>query len=193
MTPRVSPFVLYTSYFTWLILSVCFFPFRIEVLTCCSQCRLHTKKERLRKPLAEVETDEDSDFDNEDNRPEDVLEENFSDFESFSEHDTELEGGGDSGNGELNNSEWFTSEDGAQWRKRKFRQNIRTCCLNTVSRLPGTKEPAKDVTSSAKIWELFKNDNMIQLIVECTNIFIEKCATNFSRESDARKTDPLEI
>ncbi|GBN02826.1 hypothetical protein AVEN_216786-1 [Araneus ventricosus] len=45
--------------------------------------------ECLRKLLAEVETDEDSNFDNEDNGPEDILEENFSDHESFSEHDTE--------------------------------------------------------------------------------------------------------
>ncbi|GBN53956.1 hypothetical protein AVEN_13022-1, partial [Araneus ventricosus] len=33
--------------------------------------------ERLSKLLAEVETDEDPDFDNEDNGPEDVLEEIF--------------------------------------------------------------------------------------------------------------------
>ncbi|GBL82110.1 hypothetical protein AVEN_21066-1, partial [Araneus ventricosus] len=33
--------------------------------------------ERLRKFLAEVETDEDPDFDNEDNGPEDALEEIF--------------------------------------------------------------------------------------------------------------------
>ncbi|GBN20986.1 hypothetical protein AVEN_263903-1 [Araneus ventricosus] len=83
--------------------------------------------ERLRKLLAEDETNEDSDFDNEDNGPEDVLEENFSDHESFSEHDTKSEEDGDFGNEEVNNSEWFSSEDGVQWGKRKFRQNIRMC------------------------------------------------------------------
>ncbi|GBM64306.1 hypothetical protein AVEN_189111-1 [Araneus ventricosus] len=44
--------------------------------------------ERLHKIIAEVETDEDPDFDNEDNGPEDVLEDIFSDHESFWEHDT---------------------------------------------------------------------------------------------------------
>ncbi|GBN26376.1 hypothetical protein AVEN_5612-1 [Araneus ventricosus] len=44
---------------------------------------------RLRKRLAEVETDEDSYSDNEDNGPEDDLEQIFSDHESFSEHVTE--------------------------------------------------------------------------------------------------------
>ncbi|GBO38640.1 hypothetical protein AVEN_213105-1, partial [Araneus ventricosus] len=128
--------------------------------------------------------------DNQDNGPVDVLEENFSDHEIY---DTESGKDGDSGNEEVNNSEWFTSKDGVQWRKRTFRQNIRTRSHNVVSRLPGIKQPAKDVTRPVKSWELFMNDNMIQLIEECTNIFIQKCAPNFSRESDARKTDPLEI
>ncbi|GBM80251.1 hypothetical protein AVEN_96886-1 [Araneus ventricosus] len=39
--------------------------------------------EFFRKLLAEVETDEDPDFDNEDNESEDVLEDVFSDHESF--------------------------------------------------------------------------------------------------------------
>ncbi|GBM27646.1 hypothetical protein AVEN_169198-1, partial [Araneus ventricosus] len=47
--------------------------------------------ERLRKFLAEVETDEDLDFDNEENGSEDVSEENISGHENFSEHDTESE------------------------------------------------------------------------------------------------------
>ncbi|GBL95871.1 hypothetical protein AVEN_227118-1 [Araneus ventricosus] len=91
MTPRVLPFVPQTSYFERLITTVRCCPFRIEVFTCCSQCRLHTKKKCLRKLLAEVETDEDPDFDNEDNGHENVLEEIFSDHESFCEHDTESE------------------------------------------------------------------------------------------------------
>ncbi|GBN08459.1 hypothetical protein AVEN_172681-1 [Araneus ventricosus] len=61
--------------------------------------------EPLRKLLAEVETDEDPDFGNEDNGPQDDLEEIFSDHESFSEHDTESDG--DSGNEDVNNLEWF--------------------------------------------------------------------------------------
>ncbi|GBL72077.1 hypothetical protein AVEN_115089-1 [Araneus ventricosus] len=56
----------------------------------------YEEMECLLKLLAEVETDEDSDFDNEDNEPEDDLEENFSDHEIFSEHDTESESDGDS-------------------------------------------------------------------------------------------------
>ncbi|GBO08421.1 hypothetical protein AVEN_140871-1 [Araneus ventricosus] len=65
----------------------------------------------LRKLLAEVETDDDSDFDDEDKGSEDVLGENFSDDESFGEHDTESEDDGDSGSEEVINSEWFSSKD----------------------------------------------------------------------------------
>ncbi|GBM69989.1 hypothetical protein AVEN_225394-1 [Araneus ventricosus] len=108
-----------TNYFTWLIRSVRCFPFRIEVFTGCSQCRLHTKK-KFSVYLAEVETDEDSDFDKEDNGQEDVLELNSSDHENFSEHYTELEEDGDSGNEIVMNSEWLSAIDGVQWRKTKF-------------------------------------------------------------------------
>ncbi|GBM89918.1 hypothetical protein AVEN_73905-1, partial [Araneus ventricosus] len=65
----------------------------------------YEEMECLRRLLAEVETDEDSDFGNEDNGPEDDLEENFSDRESFSEHDTEPEEDEDSLNEEVNSSE----------------------------------------------------------------------------------------
>ncbi|GBN18435.1 hypothetical protein AVEN_236858-1 [Araneus ventricosus] len=56
--------------------------------------------QRLRKLLAEAERDEDSDFDNEDNGHENILEENFSGHERFSEHDPESEEDGYSGNEE---------------------------------------------------------------------------------------------
>ncbi|GBN05243.1 hypothetical protein AVEN_142369-1 [Araneus ventricosus] len=128
--------------------------------------------ERLRKLLAEVETDEDSDFENEDNGPEDVLD--FSDHESFGKHHMESEEGGDSGNENLNNSVWFSSKDGVQWGRTKFRQTIHTRCHNIVLCLPGTKGQAKDVTSPVKSWELYINDNMIQLIVDSTNIYLSR-------------------
>ncbi|GBL88599.1 hypothetical protein AVEN_195604-2-1, partial [Araneus ventricosus] len=79
------------------------------------------------------------------------------DHESFSEHDTESEENGDSGNEDVNNLEWFLSKDGVQWRKTKFRQSIRNRCHNIVSRLLGTKGPVEDVTSPVKSWEIFIN------------------------------------
>ncbi|GBO37880.1 hypothetical protein AVEN_40204-1 [Araneus ventricosus] len=121
---------------------------------------------RIHELPTDDETDEDSDFDKEQNRTEGVLEEIFSDLESFNEHDTESENDGDFGNEEVNNSEWFPSEDGVLWRKTKFRQNIHTECLNIVLRLHGIKGPAKYVARAVKCGELFIIDNMIKLIVK---------------------------
>ncbi|GBN56813.1 hypothetical protein AVEN_155636-1 [Araneus ventricosus] len=117
--------------------------------------------ESLRKLLAEDETDEDPDFENE---TEDVLEEIFSDHESFCEHDMEWEEDGDSGNEDANNLELLSSKEGIERRKTKFRQNIHR--RNIVLCLLGTKGSAKDVTSPVKSWKLFINDNMIHLTVE---------------------------
>ncbi|GBN64973.1 hypothetical protein AVEN_79973-1, partial [Araneus ventricosus] len=53
--------------------------------------------ESLCKLLAEIETYEDPDFHNADNGNYDVWEENFSDHESFKEHNTDSEEEGDYG------------------------------------------------------------------------------------------------
>ncbi|GBL79018.1 hypothetical protein AVEN_48973-1 [Araneus ventricosus] len=97
------------------------FPNRSIYLLLTMPTLFEKEMEPLNKLLAEVETDEDSDFYNEYNGLDDILEDNFSDDESFSEHDTESEEDEDSGNEEVNNSEWFSSEDGVQWRKTNFR------------------------------------------------------------------------
>ncbi|GBN31706.1 hypothetical protein AVEN_253247-1 [Araneus ventricosus] len=73
---------------------------------------------RLYKLLAEVETDEDPDFDN------GPYEDIFSDHESFSEDYTESKEDRDSGNDDVKNLELFSSKDGVQWRETKFRQII---------------------------------------------------------------------
>ncbi|GBM76589.1 hypothetical protein AVEN_228944-1 [Araneus ventricosus] len=95
------------------------------------------QKERLRKFLAEAETDEDPDIDNEDTGPEVVLEEIFTYQEIFFEHGTESGGDGDSGNEDVNNLELFLSKEGIERRETKFMQNIR--CHYIVSCLRGPK------------------------------------------------------
>ncbi|GBM55847.1 hypothetical protein AVEN_99380-1 [Araneus ventricosus] len=96
MTPSVLPFVPPTSYFERLM-TLLSFPIRSIYLLLrmpnpyAKALKVFSELEHLRKLLARVKTDEDSDFDNEDNGPGDVLEEHFSDHENFSEHDTESE------------------------------------------------------------------------------------------------------
>ncbi|GBL76044.1 hypothetical protein AVEN_234354-1 [Araneus ventricosus] len=76
--------------------------------------------ESLHKLLAEVETDEDPDIVNEDNGLEDVLEEIFSDHESFCEHDMESEEDGNSENEDENILKLLSSKEGNEKRKTKF-------------------------------------------------------------------------
>ncbi|GBM17654.1 hypothetical protein AVEN_202819-1 [Araneus ventricosus] len=92
--------------------------------------------ERLRKLLAEVETNEYSDHENENNLPEDVWEKNFSDHQCFSEHDTESEEAGDSGN-EENEKQRTVREalEHERWEEWPF-ASLALNSKNTVSRIP---------------------------------------------------------
>ncbi|GBN76272.1 hypothetical protein AVEN_208535-1 [Araneus ventricosus] len=81
------------------------FPNQSIYLLLTMQTPYEKEMDLSRKLLAGVVTDEDPDFDNEDNVPEDVLEEIFSDHESFCEYDMESEENGDSGNEDVNNLE----------------------------------------------------------------------------------------
>ncbi|GBN48344.1 hypothetical protein AVEN_259017-1 [Araneus ventricosus] len=108
MTPRVLPFVPQTSYFQRLMRYARCFPCRIEVFIGFSLCRLHTQKKfsvnvnfLLKLKLIKIQTLT-------------VKTMNLKMFlklifhESFSEHDTESEEDGYSGNEEVNNLEWFS-------------------------------------------------------------------------------------
>ncbi|GBL91948.1 hypothetical protein AVEN_102526-1 [Araneus ventricosus] len=77
MTPRVLPFVPQTNYSGYNFSSLLSFPNRIIYLLLTMATPFENEMEYAHKILAEVETDEDSDFDNEDNGPEDILEEIF--------------------------------------------------------------------------------------------------------------------
>ncbi|GBM60008.1 hypothetical protein AVEN_99946-1 [Araneus ventricosus] len=114
MIPRVLPFVPHTSGDTDKVSTLLSFTNRSIYPLLTMPTPYEKEMERLRKLLAELETDEHSDFDNEDKGPEDVLEENFKDHGSLIDHDTESEKVGDSGNEEMINSELFLSKDGVQ-------------------------------------------------------------------------------
>ncbi|GBO07252.1 hypothetical protein AVEN_174913-1 [Araneus ventricosus] len=81
--------------------------------------------ERLRKLFAELETDEDSDFDNENNRPEDISEESFSNHESFSSYDTVSKEDGDYGNEELPLAYETKAEIGLKIQNKKRKAHLR--------------------------------------------------------------------
>ncbi|GIY13787.1 hypothetical protein CEXT_733421 [Caerostris extrusa] len=81
-----------TSYFTWMIRSVSYVPLMDSalVLVCLllTMSNLYEKEmESSRRLLAEVETDEDSDINNEGHGLDCIFEDNFSDYKSFAKYD----------------------------------------------------------------------------------------------------------
>ncbi|GBO29041.1 hypothetical protein AVEN_174497-1 [Araneus ventricosus] len=114
-----------------------------------------SRRDKMKKINGDFTTDEDPDIGNEDNGPEDISEEIFSDHESFREHDTESEEDGDSRNEDVNNLELFSSKEGTEWRKIKFRQNIR--CHDIVSLLLGTKRTSERCDKTCEELEIYSS------------------------------------
>jgi hypothetical protein len=54
-----------------------------------------------------------------------------------------------------------------------------------VTHLPGVKSAAKHATKPTEEWETFFTEEMLQLIVEYTNLEIQPIRGNYSRERKA--------
>ena len=143
---------------------------------------------RLETLLAEVSTDEESINEDDD--------EDYNDEEQFSAHETSTEEEFDSDDeiDASNLGEFYTGKDGiSKWSKEKPKQNIRTFSHNIVTKLPGNIGSATTVSSPADAWSLLFDNIIIERIVDCTNIYIDKIVDNFQRERDAKRTNVIEI
>jgi hypothetical protein len=70
---------------------------------------------------------------------------------------------------------------------------LRTRIHNIATHLPGVKSAAKHTTTSIEAWETFFTEEMLQLIVECTNLEIQRIRENYSRERNANPTNIVEL
>ncbi|GBM71915.1 hypothetical protein AVEN_28692-1 [Araneus ventricosus] len=122
--------------------------------------------ECFRKLLAEVETDEVSDIDNEDNGSEDDLEDNFSDHESFSEHDKEVKEDGDSLNEE--NAKVMTSSAA---RNADVRSDCRKACWELAVSNLGSKDSIRSATIKKIRKKSGKKDILTVVVLEQGQIF----------------------
>lgn len=139
---------------------------------------------RLQKLLEDVSTGEESIEENEDE----------SDREFFSSHDTDSETDLDSENESVDNIKCFIAKDKAtQWSKEKPKANIRTPAHNIITKLPGNIGNAKNVHTPNESWQLLISEEMMLKVVNSTNIFITTISQNFQRERDARITSIIEI
>lgn len=80
-----------------------------------------------------------------------------------------------------------------KWSKHCPPQNVRTRRTNIVLQLPGVKSYAKSKKSPLDIWLCLFDDEMLNKIVDCTNIKINSISQKFSRDRDVRSTNIVEI
>ncbi len=94
----------------------------------------------------------------------------------------------------LSNSLSFIGKDGTRWRKHSSTpRTVRTRKENIITRLPGPSAATRTLKNSLEIWEYFINDEMINMIVICTNAYIESITDKFARSRDVLPTNVVEI
>ncbi|CAG4966507.1 unnamed protein product [Parnassius apollo] len=80
-----------------------------------------------------------------------------------------------------------------KWRKTPYPQGIRTRRQNIVTEQPGPQGTARAVSNPFESWLLFLDVDMLQHIVECTNIKIASMQTNYERQRDCEETNIIEL
>ncbi|XP_046405017.1 piggyBac transposable element-derived protein 4-like [Ischnura elegans] len=66
-------------------------------------------------------------------------------------------------------------------------------CHNIITHLPGVRGEAKNAKTILQCWECLFSTEMLELIVESTNKYIDSVKDKFARERDAKGTDVIEI
>lgn len=88
---------------------------------------------------------------------------------------------------------YYESKDNIKWKKHLPPTNVRTRQHNIVVHLPGPKGNGKDKFTPLDCWSCFISPNLLNMVVNNTNIFIENISSNYKDQSDCRKTDVIEI
>lgn len=86
----------------------------------------------------------------------------------------------------------YKGKDGTTWKFVEPIQTVRTRRENIVTHLPGTKGAAKQVNTPLKAWQCFFSDEVLQKIVDYTNIYID-IKNNYTRDRDAKNTNLEEL
>lgn len=80
-----------------------------------------------------------------------------------------------------------------RWRKTASSQRVKRKPHNIFTHIPGVKGPAKEAKTPYQSWSYFITDDMLDIIVQWTNQYIESVRPKFQRERDAKLTDKTEI
>lgn len=123
-----------------------------------------------------------------------------SDDESCSEdlinenHESASEQSNDENESENSVISYYTGKDNiTRWRQEPQARNVRTRAHNIVLHLPGPKKVAKNATTHLDCFHFFIDEAIINIIVNSTNIYIEKAKGKYERDRDAKLTNQTEI
>lgn len=87
---------------------------------------------------------------------------------------------------------YFVGKDNTKWQK-AAPPSSRTRHYNIFTGKPGPKGTVKNAVSVVDTWSVMITEEILQLIVQYTNIYIQTQKDRFSRERDARETNIGEI
>ncbi|KAJ8926975.1 hypothetical protein NQ314_020616 [Rhamnusium bicolor] len=131
------------------------------------------QQEHLRRLMEEVPTNEEARKDDSD------TEQDISDGEAEDRSLNEL---------------CFIGKDKAtKWMKQVPTKTVRTRKEDKVLRSPISRLATRTLNTPIEILKYFINDEMVDLIVQHTNAYIDSVSDNFERERDARSTNITEI
>ncbi|KRY79843.1 hypothetical protein T4A_9848 [Trichinella pseudospiralis] len=88
---------------------------------------------------------------------------------------------------------WIGRDHVCSWNKQEPSKNVRTRTHNIYSRRQGSRRVARRAKMPFEIWSLFKTQDIIDVIVLNTNIYISNIWTKCMREKSAKYTDGDEI
>lgn len=80
-----------------------------------------------------------------------------------------------------------------KWRKSAYPQGVRTRRQNIVTEQPGPQGAAREVSSPLESWLLFLDTDILQHIVDCTNIKIVSVQAQYERQRDCEETTVIEL
>ncbi|CAH1969859.1 unnamed protein product [Acanthoscelides obtectus] len=94
----------------------------------------------------------------------------------------------------LQREQCFVEKDKiTKWKKHCPPRNVRKRSYKNVPQSPDVKNCAKSKTSAQEIWECLFEEEMLNMVTNCTNIKIEGIALNFNRDKGAKPTNISEI
>ncbi|GBN25163.1 PiggyBac transposable element-derived protein 4 [Araneus ventricosus] len=90
-------------------------------------------------------------------------------------------------------TQYLTGRDGTLWKKDSVNTFTNPLVLDTSNIIPGVNACARQAKTVLECWSLLFSDEILNHIVENTNLHIKKISQFYSRERSAKSTDLIEI